>query len=359
MFAKVGKILSLSQQRAAEGHLGAARQLLEMAALRVLRGVGPGYYHTAGFWRRELSWRDKTSQLSSAEHRRAVTRLNPPEYRKLSQNKIAEKAILSLFALPTPRFLGRLASRDGLDYRGRSLRDTAELAALIREQSVSRLVFKQIEGYGGKGVRIARLESRNEIFCGAIGGKDKNDLRTLSDYCESALALSQGNDWLVEEYFDQHPLMAQLNPTSVNTVRIWILERSAGESVVVTAYVRIGRANMFVDNASSGGIVVPIDLATGVLARAQDSYADRRLYPRHPDHDAAIEGTVVPHWEEVQRFAKRVLSVFPNVRFAGLDIAIGKDGPVVLELNVSPDREGAAFTDCPSVRWLKGANGAL
>jgi Sugar-transfer associated ATP-grasp len=359
MFAKVNKILSLSQQRAAEGHLGAAYQLMEMAMLRVLRGVGPGYYHTAGFWRRELSWRDKSSHLSATEYRRVVTSLNPPEYRKLSQNKIAEKAILSLFALPTPRFLGRLAFHNGLDHRGRSLRDAAELAALVREQGASRLVFKQIEGYGGKGVKIARLESRDEILCGAIGGTHSDTLQSLPDYCESELALSQGNDWLVEEYFDQHPVMAQLNPTSVNTVRIWILERSPSESVVVTAYVRIGRANMFVDNASSGGIVARIDLATGTLGAAQDAFADRRLYPRHPDHAAMIEGTAVPHWQEVQGFAKRVLSVFPNLRFAGLDIAIGKDGPVVLELNVSPDREAAAFTDCPTVPWLKATTSAL
>jgi hypothetical protein len=47
-------------------------------------------------------------QMSVGEYRRFVGRWNPESYRKLSQNKIAEKAILTLFHVPTPRFLGPL-----------------------------------------------------------------------------------------------------------------------------------------------------------------------------------------------------------------------------------------------------------
>lgn len=323
-----------------------------MVVLRVWRGVGPGYYHTAGFWRRGLRWADKAAQLSAAEYRRVIGRLNPVAYRKLSQNKVAEKAIISLFGLPTPRFIGRIAAADGLDREGRPLRNAGELAALIREGGYDRLVFKRPEGWGGKRVRIARLEVSDEIRCASLNDPDSASVR-LPEYCESVLQLSQGSDWLVEEYFHQHPTMAQLNPGSVNTVRVWVLERSPAERAVVTAYARVGRGQMVVDNASSGGIVARIDPVTGTLGAAQDAHEDRRLYPHHPDHGAALEGVVVPYWTEVQRLAMRVLAVFPQIRFAGFDIAIGERGPVVLELNVSPDRQGAAFTDCPSARVLR------
>ena len=62
----------------------------------------------------------------------------------------------------------------------------------------------------------------------------------------------------------------------------------------------------------------------------------------------------VPWWPEVQSLAMKALLAFPELRFAGLDIAIGETGPVVLELNVSPDREAAAFTDCPTVEIMGG-----
>jgi hypothetical protein len=354
VLAKFAKILALSRQRSKEGHVSLPRQLGEMIVLYVLRDVGPRYYHTAGFWRRSLRWNDKMRHLNAREYRRFVDRVNPPAYRKLSQNKVAEKAIITLFDLPTPRFLGRLAVGTGLDAHGRSLQNAGELSTLIRYNRLERLVFKRLEGYGGKGVRIAEFRFSGETLLAApLGEQDDREWVSIEEYCRSTLCLSQGSDWLIEEYFVQHAVMAGLNPLSVNTIRIWIYDRSRMGPVVVTAYVRIGRVDMYVDNASSGGIVAPLDLATGKLRAAQDAYADRRLYPRHPDHGSGIEGVVIPHWDSVQSLAKRTLSIFPNLCFAGLDIAIGEAGPVVLELNVIPDREGAAFTDCPNATLLQ------
>jgi hypothetical protein len=353
VLAKFAKILTLSRQRSKEGHLSLPRQVVEMVVLYLLRDVGPRYYHTAGFWRCSLKWNDKINHLNAREYRRFIDRVNPVEYRKLSQNKVAEKAIITLFDVPTPRFLGRLAPSIGLDRQGGSLRNATELSMLIRNGGFDRLVFKKLEGYGGKGVKIAQFRFFGETLCAAsIGELDDRKYVSLDEYCQSVLCISQGTDWLIEEYFVQHPVMAGLNPLSVNTVRIWIYDRLKTGAMVITAYVRIGRADMYVDNASSGGIVASVDLATGELRAAQDAYADRRLYARHPDHGNTIEGVVIPHWNTVQSLAKRALGIFPNLRFAGLDIAIGENGPVVLELNVSPDREGAAFTDCLNAKLL-------
>jgi hypothetical protein len=347
--SKLTRIIELSQRRALEGHLGLWRQFGEMAVLRAFRGVGPGYYHTAGFWRRDLSWEDKTSQLTAREYKRRVDLLNPMAYRKLSQHKIPEKAILTLFGIPTPRFLGRLNARIGRDTSGGSLRNVADLERLARKQEGRRLVFKEVEGWGGKGVRIPLIESGRSLTLRDPGA---TTARTLQAYCDEVLALDKGGDWLVEEYFDQHPILSALNASSVNCVRIWVMDRGASGFQVLTAYLRIGRESMVVDNATSGGIVVPIDLATGRLRAAQDALPIRNVYPRHPDHDAAIEGVALPYWTEVQQIAQQALAVFPCLRFAGIDVAIGPSGPVILELNVSPDREGAAYTDCPSTKVL-------
>lgn len=347
---KLVRIMSLSRCRAREGHLGLWRQLGEMALLRALHGVGPGYYHTAGFWRRELAWSDKTSQVSASEYRRRVGLLNPTSYRKLSQNKIPEKAILTLFGLPTPRFLGRLHARAGWDHTGRPLRNAADLERLVGEQQAVRMVFKQLEGWGGKGVLIPEIKHESTVTLSDPGQSNPCSVRA---YSTDVLELGRGGDWIVEEYFEQHPDLRTINPTSVNTVRIWVIDRGKEGYQVLAAYLRIGRGNMFVDNASSGGIVAPVDLATGRLRAARDAHAEHNVYPRHPDHDASIEGVALPYWPGVQALAAKALSVFPGLRFAGLDVAIGPSGPVILELNVSPDREGAAFTDCPSSKLLR------
>lgn len=346
---KLLRIISLSQRRAREGHLGLWRQLGEMASLRIMHGVGPSYYHTAAFWRRELAWSDKTSQVSASEYRRRIELLNPASYRKLSQNKIPEKAILSLFGVPTPRFLGRLEASKGCDSDGHPLCNAVDLERLASEHRAIRLVFKRLEGWGGKGVLIPAIEHGPPMTFHDPGSCDTCDAQ---DYCTEMLGLGRGGDWIVEEYFEQHPDLSAVNPTSVNTVRIWVIDCGADGYRVIAAYLRIGRGNMFVDNASSGGIVAPIELSSGRLRAARDAHAEHNIYPRHPDHGAPIEGVVLPCWPDVQKLAMRALSVFPGLRFAGLDVAIGPSGPVVLELNVSPDREGAAFTDCPSSKLL-------
>lgn len=350
VLAKLQHILTLTRQRASEGHLSTARQIAEMTLLLPLRGVGPAYYHMAGLWRRNLRWADKTCHMSVLEYRRALHRLNPEGYRKLSQNKIAEKAILNLFRLPTPRFVGRLREGIGLDASGRRLHSPEDLANLLEATGLEKLVFKELEGHGGKGVYIVEVLHGKPVRISPLGGSMRV---SVEEFCRDTLMLQRGGDWLIEEYFVQHPILASINPTSVNTIRIWVLRHSNGESEVVTAYLRIGRAGATVDNVESGGIVAGIDRKTGTLQIAQDADMRRRLHPLHPDHGAPIEGVLLPHWIEVERVAKMALGAFPELHFAGLDIAIGPEGPVVLELNVIPGREGAGRIDGNVFRALR------
>lgn len=350
MLAKCRQILALSAQRASEGHLSTARQIAEMAILLPLRGVGPAYYHMAGLWRRDLSWSDKICHMSVLEYRRTLKRLNPEAYRKLSQNKIAEKALLQLFNLPTPRFLGRICHSNGMNADGGRLVCSADLVALILERGLERLVFKELEGHGGKGVHIVEvIEGDPPMFTPLA----KDAPVTIEEFCRDTLVLDRGGDWLIEAYFTQHPVLASINPTSVNTIRIWVLRHASGKSEVVTAYLRIGRAGATVDNVEGGGIVADIDRKTGILRMAQDADMRRRFHACHPDHGAPVEGVSLPHWMEVERVAKMALGVFPELNFAGLDIAIGPDGPVVLELNVVPGREGAGRIDGNVFRALQ------
>ncbi len=349
MFNKLRSIVSLSRMRAQEGHLPLWQQSAEIVALWLLRGAGPSYYHMAGFWRRELKWSDKTCHLNRREYRQVLKKLNPENYRKLSQNKIAEKAILSLFNLPTPAFVGRLSMQCGMDSHGAPLKSAHDLETLIRTKAPQRLVFKELEGFGGKGVQIVEISPTDPTACRPLGGTTFDSVRA---YCESTLYLSKGGDWLVEEYLAQHPLVASFNPTSVNTIRIWVLRTTPAHTEVLVAYLRIGRIGAWVDNVASGGIIAPIDVRTGILGAGQAAQAERRFYPTHPDHGTAIEGLKLPYWEQVPQVAQDALKAFPGLRFAGLDIAIGDRGPVIVELNVVPDREGAGRLDGAVFRRL-------
>jgi hypothetical protein len=102
--------------------------------------------------------------------------------------------------------------------------------------------------------------------------------------------------------------------------------------------------------------VAPIDLDSGKLYAAIDGLYQHRVFPHHPDHDAAIEGEKLPFIKECIEVAKDALRAFPNMRFAGMDVAISSEGPKIIETNLSPDREGAAFVGLPTARLLSKAN---
>jgi len=335
----------LAGQRAREGHESVIRQLLQMAAVAIVTGNGPGFYQMAGFWRRSVSWREKRAHLGSAAYRRRVGALNPIEYRKLTQNKLPEKGLLSLLGFPTPTFVGFLHPSSGRTASGDPLRTGDDLARLLGSINADRLCFKPVEGWGGKGVEMVEVLRGERVLLRPLRAGRPMD---CASFVGELLARNAAAGMLVERYLEQHPVMADFNPSSVNTCRVWVVRGAGGVTKVVVAYLRIGRGGSIVDNQSSGGIVAPIDLDTGVTGVAIDGLPTRAEFAAHPDHGAPIAGLEIPFWAEVRTTAQAALGAVPRLRFAGLDIAIGPAGPIVLELNASPDREGAAFAGIPS-----------
>jgi hypothetical protein len=100
-----------------------------------------------------------------------------------------------------------------------------------------------------------------------------------------------------------------------------------------------------VDNQSAGGLLAAIDMETGRLGEALDGLPTRRSYINHPDHGAQIRDVCVPYWGAAVRLAESVVEAFPGIRFAGVDVAVSRDGPVVLELNPSPERTAPSIVE--------------
>ena len=193
------------------------------------------------------------------------------------------------------------------------------------------------------------LKEKGHIYCQCL---KKGKIVPIEEYYNDIIKVDPIKGVLIENYFVQHPTLAAFNPESVNTCRLWVLAKNNFSARSVLGYLRIGRKGSLVDNQSRGGIVAPIELETGRTKRAIDGLPQRREYPFHPDHGAPIEGQDLPFWNESKALAESCLASFPGLGFAGLDIGISPSGPAVLEMNVQPDREGAAFVDLPSGQVL-------
>ena len=335
-------MLKTCRDKAKVGGLPLWRQCLEIGTLFCFRGLGPGYYLVARFWRREIPFRDKWRHCNDSEYRRYIVALNPENYRKASQHKVIEKATLTLFGLPTPRFLGFLHPTRGRDVRARPLRNSDELEGMLRTQLGRRVCFKPVEGYGGSSFSALDVhEAAGNVYLQHPLSGERHDVPNW--YRKLQLA---PEGWLLEEYLQQHPLLAAINATSVNTARILVIEER-GEYRTRGAFLRVGRTGSQVDNTSRGGLACPIDIASGRIVEAIDMTPARNNYKEHPDSGTQLIGLTIPHWPECMRLAGSALALFPQMSFAGLDIAVTEEGPSVIELNVYPDRRGLSHLNIP------------
>lgn len=348
--AKLAYVNQLARTIAAREAVSVPRQFAEMAYLYITRRLGPLMYYEQALWQPRLSLRQKQNYLNQAQYMARIQTLNPPQYRKLSQHKLAEKSILRLLGVPTGEFIGYLHPTEGSDSQLNPLTDATQLAKLLQRHTNDRICFKPSEGWGGKDFIAAQTSQTN----GKIGLQNLSHDATaleVDSFYNTYLAKNAAQGLVIERYIEQHDALKKLNASSLNTLRIWLLQKDA-EVRLIGALLRIGRAGKLVDNASQGGILAKVDLDTGRLEKAKNAEVFPTYFSHHPDSGAAIEQMQLPHWEACKTLAKECLRVFPKATFVGLDLAIGPNGPVVVELNLEPDRVSARNFGAPLAELL-------
>ena len=337
---RVRELHARMRRRAREGGLPYWRQAVEMLWLKLTRDVGVHYYHTARMWRRDMPWHEKVGHLGTAAYERALESANPLPYRKLSQHKLPEKALLTLLGIPTPRFLGFAHPVGGRTPEGAPLETREDFARFIAGVGEERLCFKLMEGHSGSGFVAARIvHGPGGPMLTHLGGHEP--LTPAEFYDRYVVTARAGR--LIEAFLDQHPDLAWFNETSVNTLRLLVYARPGERAHVVGAYLRIGRQGAIVDNHGAGGILAGVDLATGRVGIAYDTAHEPHTH--HPDTGRPIEGRVLPYWAESKALAERTLDAFPMMRFAGFDVAVTPTGPAVIEINNFPGTDGVACTN--------------
>ena len=182
-------------------------------------------------------------------------------------------------------------------------------------RNFSRLIGKPLEGSSGVGIRKYTEED-------------------WKDGPEAFLAaLRKDGIGILEEIVEQHPKMASLCPTSVNTCRIATLLGDKQQGIVY-AFLRIGNGKVM-DNVDCGGMASRINLETGKL---QTVGADKQgnTFIKHPMTDTSIIGFQIPYWEEAKKMCMEAAMKIPQMRFIAWDVAITENGPTFIEGNSFP-----------------------
>jgi hypothetical protein len=348
MSSSLQEVAQIAGEKSRVQGLPVLRQFAEMVFLFVFRRIGPGYYMFARMWRRSMSWDDKLAHWNGRRYLAHIHRLNDSAYFKISQNKLCEKSLLAMLALPCAPLKGFFQQSAGRDTAGHPLQTSAHLRTLLSRRQ-GRYFLKPAEGDSGRGALAIAVTGRDaQLSITRLPGGDPITVDELA----SQLARERAG-YVIEAFIEQHPVISAMNPTSVNTLRIWVLETDAGAEVV-GAFLRVGRLGSIVDNTAQGGLSCRIDLSTGRITQALDQSLRRQELRAHPDSGAPIVGVVIPHWAECMETAREALRVLPGARFAGMDIAVSTSGPMVVEYNVEPSYQGAAQFDVPHGRIFSG-----
>jgi hypothetical protein len=198
--------------------------------------------------------------------------------------------------------------------------DTEELYALCRNST--QLIWKPLEGSSGQGIK-------------------KYTPDDWKDGPEAFLAkMNADGKGILEEMVIQHPKMASLCPTSVNTCRIATLLGDKQQGIVY-AFLRIGNGKVM-DNVDCGGMAARIDLESGRLLTVG---ADKQgnTFIKHPITNTSIIGFTIPYWEEAKAMCLKAAEKVPEMRFIAWDVAITENGPTFIEGNSFPSHAVPQF----------------
>ncbi len=168
---------------------------------------------------------------------------------------------------------------------------------------------------------------------GGCSGKQVHIIDTKDMSVEDFLTYARENSYdMAEKVIENCDEIKRLNPTSLNTIRI-VTIHSENFFRVMVACLRIGSVGADVDNVSSGGTVARIDKETGKIDTTFRVNEFRRLPASQAGRDEI--GMEIPFWEEAVELVRNASKVLKNTHIVGWDVAITKDGPLLIEGNES------------------------
>lgn len=168
----------------------------------------------------------------------------------------------------------------------------------------------------------------------------KNGVTSIGNKSIEHLFSKYKFDFIIQKVVRQHRLLSDLNPSSVNTLRI-LTYRSGMEVLVPYTVIRIGRKGWDIDNETAGGISTRIN-GDGTLAKYAFGAPGNDMIEK-TDTGLTLEGYRIPSYEKAVETVKGLHLQLPYFNLIGWDISIDTEGePVLIEWNVWPELSQSA-----------------
>lgn len=269
------------------------------------------------------TWKKSRTLLGmNARNLNYIRPFNPARGKRIADQKLLSKKILSAQHLPVSKLIAKIRSQQELEiFDWASLPDTFAL--------------KPNRGFGGEGIVVvfARKKGRSDAWVKADGSiVTIQDLQShIENILDGTYSLSNTPD--VAFFEERLKLLKLFKPYSwkgIPDIRVIVFNQ-----VPVMAMLRLptkesgGKANLHL-----GGIGVGIDMANGTTTTA--IIGKGRILETVPDTRLLLSGIKIPYWKTILKMAVEAQKI-TGLGYLGADVAIDRDlGPVILEINARP-----------------------
>lgn len=206
-------------------------------------------------------------------------------------------------------------------------------------------IIRNINGYYydnkyrmiSKADAINTLKQQEEIVIKpSLSGGGGSDVRLITDTNNIADVLDfYKKDFVVQKKLQQHPILANLNSSSVNIVRIISLLLD-GHVYIISASLRVGTPGYFTDNYidknGKGMLTIGIDKSGNLK---DDAFFSNGEKVDKCHNNEKFNGVAVPSYNEMVDIVKKNHINIPYFKMISWDITSDINGnPVVIEFNL-------------------------
>ncbi len=249
----------------------------------------------------------------NARHLHYIKKYNPDKVQYFANSKLKTKRFMEARGIRVPKLFATIRNHGDLN--------------LARIKTLpANIVVKPNASSGGAGIVV--LGEKQSYGWKTVDGEKftyNMMLRHMKNILEGAFHTTGYTDIaLVEKRIVAHPKLSGLTYKGLPDIRIIVFNL-----VPVIAMLRLptpessGKANLH-----SGGIGAGIDISKGEITYVMQYNKIIKAIPGIGD----IQGIKIPYWDEILRIAVQAQHV-TNLGYLGVDIALDKQGPLLLELN--------------------------
>mgnify|MGYP001293365643 CR=1 FL=1 len=260
-----------------------------------------------------------------------VRPLNLPSSKRIADNKLLTKRIISSVGINTPTLY-------------KVIRTKKQLQFLDWESLPKSFVIKPNQGTGGNGILVFFGKRKNKLEWIRPNGTymSKNDIILhIENILEGRYSMGNRIDIaLIEERVKNDNSIKPYTYKGVPDVRVIVYNR-----VPIMAMLRLPtKRSNGTANLHSGAICCGIDIASGVTMSGmylkpnpivEDTY-NFTDYTLDLERNVPITGIQIPYWNKILEIAIKCQDV-SGLGYLGVDIALDREkGPVIFEINARP-----------------------